>query len=148
MGCIRPANVEQILQEDRVVLVRLQKEFPISRVDRSFVAGKKTSPNPSACRTQRQSRGKTPSIRYSTRGNHRRRSDGIDYGPHQRHRRHRAPNVAPRFPSLGDYNIDATIYGPLGVKGRTHGVHDDCAAGLCARHQGTGVTPEDDACGG
>jgi hypothetical protein len=47
------------------------------------------------------------------------------------------------LPSLSNDDIDACVYGLLGLGSRANGVHDNCAARFCARDQGGGVAPEE-----
>ncbi len=56
MGRIRPADIEQVIQIDRVVLVRLQEELAISRMNRRLIAGKEARADPGARRAERLGR--------------------------------------------------------------------------------------------
>ena len=142
MRRVRPSDVEQVFQVDRICLVCLQKTIAISRVDRSLLTGKKASSDPGARRAERQCRGKTPSIRYAAGGNHGRWGNSIDDGWYERHCRPHSPHMPACFPPLRDDYIDAAVYRPLRVGSRTDGIHDDGAAVLCTRYQSRGVSPK------
>ena len=61
-------------------------------------------------RPERQGSGKAAPIRYAARSDHRCRRNGIHDGRYERHCRHCSPNMAARFPALGNNDIDAAVH--------------------------------------
>jgi len=51
--------------------------------------------------------------------------------------------MATGLPSLSDDNVNTGLYRPPRIRGRSNGVHHDCAALFCARHQVKRVSPEE-----
>ena len=93
--------------------------------------------------TERQNRCKPAPIRNSTSSNHWRRPNGIHHSRNERHCRHHAAHVAARFPSLGNYDINAAVHGSLCVICRTNRVQHEGPTCLGAWNKGRRVTPEE-----
>ena len=143
MRRVWPADVEQILQENGVVLAGLQKTFAISGVNGSLVACEEASSNPDARGAERQSRSKTAPIGCAACGDHRHRRYSIHHGRYERHCRHRPADMPACLPALRNDNINAAFHGLLGVGYRTNGVQNNCSTRLCSRYKRRWVAPEE-----
>ena len=65
MGRVRPADIEQVIQINGIVLVGLQNKFAIARMDRRLFAGKKARADPGARRAERQGCSEAAPVGYA-----------------------------------------------------------------------------------
>ena len=136
MRCLGPADVEQFFQINGIVFCCPQKSLAIVRVNRHLIARKKTGSDPSPRRAERQSCREPTPIGDASRSYHWNRPYGIDHCGNERHRRDFSTHMATGFPTLGDNDVDATVYCLTRFCGRADRMKHNGTTRLRAGHKG------------
>ena len=111
-------------------------------MDRRLARGEKARPDPAACCTEREHRGKATTIGYPARGNDRNGIDGVDHARNKRKGRDRAAHMPACLPPLGDDDVGSCVGRANRFIDAADADEDDGAPVMRLRHELRHVAPE------